>query len=116
MGAVVGREKQRAVDIREVAGVRSGRSGVDVADQDGAVRGTVTLPQLPAVRAILGREEQHPVDVCEITGAGAVGAIPIIIPVIVVTASRQRASRVDVLDEGGAGGGAVTLPQFIALR
>src|SRR5262249_30179515 len=79
------------------------------ADQGGAGLGAVAFPQLPTV----GREEQRPVHGRQVAGERAVGDIPHEVSIVVVLAV---CSRVEVLDEGGAGGGAFALPQLGAGR
>src|SRR5262249_44748695 len=96
--AVVGREEQRAVDVREVVGwkavgiiaavVSDVPARVDVLDERRAGGGAVALPELEAVRVVSAREEQCPVDVREVVWGKTVAAY-----------------------EAGAGGGAVALPE-----
>src|SRR5207237_812477 len=57
----------------------------------------VRLPQLVTVGAVVGGEVQRAADIGQAGGAGAVAA------------------GVDVLDHDGAGGGAVRLPQLLAV-
>src|SRR5262249_31285114 len=52
-------EERRAVDVREVGGVRTAAAGADVLDEGGTGGGGVAPPQLVAGRAIVGREEQR---------------------------------------------------------
>src|SRR3712207_9573864 len=61
-------------------------------------RGAVRLPQLPAVRAVIGVEEERAVVVHETEGVRA-----------------AVAPGGDVPHQGGAGGGAVRLPQLVAV-
>src|SRR5262249_60776575 len=97
----------RAVVVGPVAGGRAGAAGVDVLDQDGAGGGAVALPQLVAGRGGAGREEQRPVHVGQVAGVRAVRGIEV--PIVGVV---PRSSREDVLDQDGAGLGAVALPQL----
>src|SRR5262249_51979535 len=107
--AVVGREEQRAVDVPQVVRAGAGGAEVDVLDEGGAGGSPVRLPQLVAVAAVVGPEEQGAVAVRQVgrewpwrpegpVRVDAVGGVG-----------------VDVLDEGGAGGGAVRLPQLVAV-
>src|SRR5262249_57153111 len=65
--AVVGREEQRPVHVRQVAEVGGGAAGADVLEHYGAGGGAVALPQLrPAL------EEQRPVPVRQVEGRRAV--------------------------------------------
>ena len=59
-------------------------------------RRAVALPQLVAVRPVVGREEERAVHVRQVGGDGAGG------------------TRIDVLDQDGAGGRAVALPELVA--
>src|SRR5262249_18989668 len=112
--AVDWREEHGATHVRQVEGrvVVVAGNGVDVLEQGGAGSRAVAPPQLPPVRAVVGREEQRPVHVRELLRVRAVRYIP---PVSVDVELRVR-SRIDVLDEGGAGGGAVALPQLPPVR
>src|SRR5262249_41796599 len=106
----------------------------DVLDEDGAGLGAVALPQLLSVD-VGGREEERPVHVDQVDGGGrtdqdgaGVGgggaalrraASPHVVPggragVGGVQGAGERAigARVDGLDQGGAGGRAVSLPQL----
>ena len=65
MCAIVGCEKQRAVDVREDARGRAGRARPDVANQHGAGGSAVALPEFVPVGAIVGYEKQRAVDVGE---------------------------------------------------
>ena len=161
--AVVGREEQRAVDVRPGSGIRAAAAGVDVLDharcrravpslfhsstplvpslaaknsvpftsvrlrgvgaaaagvdvldQDGSGGGAIALPQLDAVRAVVGREEQRAVHVRQVAGARAVGDVSVVPTAVVSIVVVLIRSREDVLDQGGAGGGAVALPQLVA--
>src|SRR5262249_54833982 len=105
VGAVVGREIERAADRgqagrrrrvgngRQPAGPRN-RAGVDVGDQGGAGGGAVALPEFGAVNAVVGGEEEGAADGGQVRRVG------------------RGAAGVDVLDEDRAGGGAVGLPQL----
>src|SRR5438445_644344 len=65
MRAIVGAEKQRAVDVDEPYRRRAATAGIDVRDLHSPSRRTVARPQLPAVAIVLGREEEGAVDVVE---------------------------------------------------
>src|SRR5262249_54421894 len=109
-GAVVGGKVQGAVDVGQAGGIGAGPAGVDVLDQDRAGRRAIASPQLLTI-AVVGREQQRPVDIREVGGPGTVGGIlPVSLGVLVDVG--PGATRVDVLDKGGAGGRAVTLPQL----
>src|SRR5262249_59112428 len=99
---------------------RTAGAGNDVLDQDGARGGAVAGPQLVAVARlagpVAGGEIEASVDVREKPrdrtigiGGAAAATHPHIPP------ERELGlSRVDVLDQDGPGGGAITLPQFLA--
>src|SRR5205085_2313755 len=97
MHSVVGRKVQRSAHGRQAVRVGVGAARVDVLDQDRAGGGAVALPQLLAVGPVVGREEQRAAHGRQATGRRggrkAVGA-----------------AGVDVLDEDGPNGGAITLP------
>ena len=67
VSAVVGREEQRAVHVRQVSWGTSCRCRIDVLDQDGAGGGAVALPQLVPCVAVVGREEQRAVHVRQVS-------------------------------------------------
>src|SRR5262249_40394881 len=102
--AVVGREKQRAVYISQHVWARAEGTRPDILDEGGAGGGAVAPPQLPPVCGVGGLEEQRPVHVRQ---QSRVRAIEMVAAVLV-----RGAARVEVGDEGGAGGRAVALPQF----
>src|SRR5262249_41708628 len=77
----------------------------EVLDQNRPARGAVALPQRPTVHAVGGRQEQSAVDVGQVE--------TVVIDPAVTT---HAGARVDVFDHGGAGGGAVTLPQLHAVH
>src|SRR5262249_28086802 len=107
INTVNGREEEGAVDVCQVVRVRAYAAGVNVLDEDGAGLGAIALPQLVSVDTVVGREEQRPVHVGQVLG---VGAIDVKFPSVIVI----HGSWVDVLDEDGAGFGAVALPQLVA--
>jgi len=101
----LGREQRRAVAERgDVVGGGSTRSGVDVPDHLGAGGGAVADPQLATMCAVIGAEQRRAVaergDLRVEAGSTGVGA---------------ARSGVDVVDQMGAGGGAVGDPQLIAV-
>ncbi len=102
MDAVIGREEQRAVDLREgrakVAGETRSAAGVNVLDHHRVSRGAAAFPQFNAMHPVVGHEIQHPVDVREVGRPGGGGA------------------GVDVLHQHGAGGRAVALPEPVVIR
>src|SRR5262245_32238235 len=80
----------------------------DVLDQHRAGLGAVALPQRrPSVDAVVGREDQPAIHVGQIAGVGDVGNVAAVVA--------RGAARSDIFDEGGAGGGAVALPQLNAM-
>src|SRR5262249_15631510 len=100
---VVGREKQRAVDVGQVARDKPGD------DQRGAGVAAVALPQLRRVRrGGAGREKQRSVHVGQVAGGRAVAIVAAVIA--------REAAWLDVLDERGTGGGPVALPQLLPVR
>ena len=96
---VIGREEQRAVDVRQVVDKRIAASGLMSLTSDGAGGGAVALPQLAPVGVVVGGEEQRAVDVRQPLD-GYELALP----------------RVMSLTSVGAGGGAVALPQLYPVR
>src|SRR5262249_12047532 len=100
--AVVGREEQRAVDVRQAGGRRAGSAGEDVLDEDGASGGAVRLSQFLAIDALVGGGEDQVADGGQLIGGGAVGG-----------AAAQSGE--DGLDEDGSGNGAVAPPQLRAV-
>src|SRR5206468_103048 len=102
VGAVVGAEEQRAADGGQVRGEGTVGAAVDVLEQHGAGGGAVALPQLDAVGAVAGGEEDDAADGGQVRGR----------------ATRRAAAGgagVDVLDQHGAGRGAVALPELVAV-
>ena len=97
MDAVPGGEEQPPADVGQRVGSTVVGVRVDVLDQDGAGLGAVRGPQLVAVGAVVRGEVQRARHVGEVGGA-----------VVVVGAG----SGVDVLDQDGAGLGAVRGPQL----
>src|SRR5262249_54728483 len=104
VAAIVGIEEQGAADVRQTVGVGAGGAGKDVIDQGSAGGGAVALPQLDAVAAVVGMKEQGVADVrqvgLEVVRAGLQGTL---------------GTGEDVVDEDGAGRGAVALPQLVAV-
>src|SRR5262249_17570177 len=129
----VGSEEQGAVDVGQPAGDGAGCAGIDVGDKDGAGGGAVAFPQLPAVGVVIAVKEQRPIHVGvfpavvvrEAHGAGGgSGADPQPPggeekpPLHSVGRGRAQAVGADehIRDHGGAGGGAVALPQLVLMR
>src|SRR5262249_59751804 len=106
--AVVGGEEQRVARGGQVVGIGAVRravgaaAGTDVLDQDGAASGAVAPPELAAVGPVVGRKEKSITDRGQFAGIGALRI-------------SVRGARGDVLDQDGAGGGAVALPQLHAV-
>ena len=93
MCAVVGREEQRAVDVRQVIGVRVAAPGL--------MSLTRTVPA--AVPSLF-----HSSVPLVASSSAEKNSVPL---TFVRFAGRACAARVDVLDQDGAGGGAVALPR-----
>src|SRR5262249_9160114 len=106
VAAFVGREEQRAAHVDQVGGFGAGGARSDVLDHDGAGGSSVRLPQLEAVAAVVGRGDQRAADDGRVVREAEAVAVGV---------EGGCGARSDILDEYGAGGGAVALPQLDAV-
>src|SRR5262249_32394566 len=115
--AIIILEEQRPIHVRERdrGSIIRGAVRVNVRNQHRAVARAIALPQLPPKSTVDGREEQRAVDVRELLGIRAVREVATSTSTVVSPAALGVLSREEVLDLGGASGGAVALPQLCSV-